>query len=129
MTASPGRADVTRRPRQAGSKPLTTRLPRNARPGTVLTRLSEWVRLNSQKYLLEAAQEPLAWRYLGRPGPVSRPGLEVFFWKRVFVPLYRLLPWEWRRAIILAMPGSQHRGWPREPGPPARQATNDGDSI
>ncbi len=88
------------------------RLLRQARPGTVIAWLSEWVRLNSQKYLLEAAQEPLARRYLGRPGPVSRPGLQVFFWKRIFVPIYRLLPWEWRRAIILAMPGSHRQGWP-----------------
>ncbi len=97
------------------------RLPRKARPATVISRLSEWVRLNSQKYLLEAAQEPLARRYLDRPGPVSRPGLQVFFWKRIFVPLYRLLPWEWRRAIILAMPGSHRRGWPAGPHVPSRQ--------
>ena len=91
---------------------------------SALTRLLEWVRLNSQKYLLEAAQEPLARRYLGRPGTVSRPGLQVFFWKRIFVPLYRLLPWEWRRAIILAMPGSHRRGWlpgPRAPSPAKRK--------
>lgn len=92
--------------------------PRQVKP--LMTHLLERVRLNSQKYLLEAAQEPLARRYLGRPGPVSPPGLQVFFWKRIFVPLYRLLPWEWRRAIILAMPGSHRRGWtpdPRAPSP------------
>lgn len=95
------------------------RLSRQARPGAIMTHLSQWVRLNSQKYLLEAAQEPLARGYLGRPGPVSRPGLQVFFWKRIFVPLYRLLPWKWRRAIILAMPGSHRRGWPPEPQAPS----------
>lgn len=57
-----------------------------------MTRVFQWVRLNSQKYLLEAAQTDLARRYLGRPGPVSDPGPEVFFWKRIFVPLYRRLP-------------------------------------
>jgi hypothetical protein len=104
---------------------MTGRL-RQARPGTVTARLSEWVRLNSQKYLLEAAQEPLARRYLGRPGPVGRPGVQALFWKRIFVPLYRLLPWEWRRAIILAMPGSHRRGWPPDtqaPPPASQQRT------
>jgi hypothetical protein len=110
---------MTGRQGQAGRGPVRIRRLRQARPGTVTARLSEWVRLNSQKYLLEAAQEPLARRYLGRPGPVSRPGLQVFFWKRIFVPLYRLLPWEWRQAIILAMPGSHRRGWPPDSDVPS----------
>lgn len=108
---------MTGRLRQAKPRAAMMRLPLKAGPATVMTRLPEWVRLNSQKYLLEAAQEPLARRYLGRRGPVSRPGLQAFFWKRIFVPLYRLLPWEWRRAIILAMPGSHRRGWPSDPQP------------
>lgn len=83
--------------------------------------LSQWVRRNSQKYLLEAAQTELASRYLGQPGPVSNPGLQVFFWKRIFVPLYRRLPWSIRHAIILAMPGSQRQGWPRDARAPARR--------
>ena len=85
-----------------------------------MTGLFQWVRSNSQKYLLEAAQEDLAFRYLNRPAPVSPPGLQVFFWKRLFVPLYRRLPWNLRRAIILAMPGSQRQGWPADPRAPAR---------
>ena len=85
-----------------------------------MTRVFQWVRLNSQKYLLEAAQTDLARRYLGRPAPVSDPGLEVFFWKRIFVPLYRRLPWSIRRAVILAMPGSHRQGWPQDPRAPAR---------
>ncbi len=96
---------------RAAPKRAMTRLPRQARPDSVIARLPEWVRVNSQKYLLEAVQERVARQYLGRPGPVGRPGLQELFWKRIFVPLYRLLPWEWRRAIILAMPGSHRRGW------------------
>lgn len=86
-----------------------------------MTGLFQWVRTNSQKYLLEAAQTDLAFRDLNRPGPVSPPGLQVFFWKRLFVPLYRRIPWNIRRAIILAMPGSQRQGWPQDPRPPARR--------
>ena len=85
-----------------------------------MIRLFQWVRRNSQKYLLEAAQAELASRYLGQPGPVSNPGLQVFFWKRLFVPVYRLLPWTIRRAIILAMPGSHRHGWPQDRRAPAR---------
>ncbi|MGH3403631.1 MAG: hypothetical protein ACRDRJ_14205 [Streptosporangiaceae bacterium] len=86
-----------------------------------MTRFFQWVRSNSQKYLLEAAQTDLASRYLGQPGPVSPPGLQVLFWKRLFVPLYRRLPWSIRRAIILAMPGSHRQGWPQDARAPARQ--------
>lgn len=83
-----------------------------------MMKLFQWVRFNSQKYLLEAAQAGLARQYLGRPGPVDPPGAEVIFWRRVFVPVYGLLPWKLRRAIILAMPGSHRRGWP--PSSPPR---------
>ena len=81
-------------------------------------KLFQWVRFNSQKYLLEAAQAGLARQYLGRSGPVHRRGLQVLFWKWIFVPVYRRLPWRFRRSIILAMPGSHRRGWP----PPSLQA-------
>lgn len=80
-----------------------------------MMKLFQWVRFNSQKYLLEAAQARLAHQYLGRSGPVHQPGLEVTFWKRIFVPVYSLLPWKLRRAVILAMPGSHRRGWPPPP--------------
>jgi hypothetical protein len=81
--------------------------------------LFEWVRRNSEKYLLEAAQADLARRYLGRPGPVGRRGLQELFWKRLFVPIYRRLPWKVRHAIILGMPGSHRRSWQRRGPPPA----------
>jgi len=74
--------------------------------------LFRWLRLNSQKYLLEAAQADLARRYLHRPGPVAASRFDTVFWRWGFAPLYRRIPWKLRRAIILAMPGSNRRGWP-----------------
>ena len=74
-------------------------------------RFPEWLRRNSERYLMEAAQEELSRRYLGRGGPVGSGGPGVFFWRRIFVPVYRRIPWGWRRAIILALPGSHRRRW------------------
>jgi len=71
----------------------------------------EWVRRNSEDYLLEAAQRDLARRYLGRSGPAHRRGPGAFFWRSIFTPIYRRLPWGFRRAIINAMPGSHRRRW------------------
>jgi hypothetical protein len=84
-------------------------------------RFFEWVRRNSEKYLLEAAQADLARRYLGRPPPVGRRSIEVLFWRHLFVPIYRRLPWPLRHAVILSMPGSHRRSWQRR-GPPSAAA-------
>jgi hypothetical protein len=35
----------------------------------------------------------------------------VVFWKYLFVPIYRRLPWKVKHFIILAMPGSHRRHW------------------
>jgi hypothetical protein len=80
---------------------------------------SQWLRSNSERYLLERAQAEMAMRYLGRPGPVTGRGLGPLFWRRVFVPAYRRLPWGLRRAAIQAMPGSHRRRW-RARGPTRR---------
>ncbi len=80
-----------------------------------MIRFFAWVRRNSEKYLLEAVQADLAAEYLGRPGPVGARSLQVLFWKRVFAPLYRRLPWRVRHRIILAMPGSNRRPWDAPP--------------
>ena len=70
-----------------------------------------WVRTNSQKYLLEAVQAELAHQYLDRPPTVGPRTPQVIFWKCLFVPLYRCLPWKVKRSVILAMPGSHRRHW------------------
>jgi hypothetical protein len=71
----------------------------------------EWLRSNSERYLLEAAQEEMARRYLGRGGPVGAKGPVAFFWRRVYVPVYRRIPWSVRHRIIRTMPGSHRRHW------------------
>jgi hypothetical protein len=69
-----------------------------------------WLRTNSQKYLLEATQKDLARRY-GRSGPVGKRTPQVLFWKYVFAPLYRRLPWSVKHTIIVTMPGSHRKQW------------------
>ncbi|HEX6234538.1 MAG TPA: hypothetical protein VFZ63_15535 [Jiangellaceae bacterium] len=81
-----------------------------------MNRFFGWLRGNAERHLLIAAQKDMASRYLQREGPVIR---QRFFWRRVFVPLYRLLPWRLRHRIMSAMPGS-HRQWYRGSGPPRR---------
>jgi hypothetical protein len=80
----------------------------------------EWVRSNSEHYLLEAAQRDMARRY-GRRPPAGRRGPMAFLWRHVFTPLYRLLPWGFRRWVIQAMPGSHRRRWVGR-APPGRSA-------
>lgn len=70
-----------------------------------------WMRTNAQKYLLEAVQADLARQYLGRPGPVGRLTPQRVFWKYLFVPIYRRLPWPFKHRVLLAMPGSHRRRW------------------
>ena len=70
-------------------------------------RFFEWLRRNSEEYLLEASQRDMAKRF-GLPAPKGRRG--AILWRYLFTPIYRLLPWRLRKAIIVAMPGS-HRRW------------------
>lgn len=72
---------------------------------------AEWLRHNAEYYLLEAAERDLAQSHLGRPGPVGPRGPGPFFWRRIFVPAYRLVPWRLRRTMITAMPGSHRQDW------------------
>jgi hypothetical protein len=71
----------------------------------------EWLRRNSERYLLEDAQVEMARKYLGQEPPEATDGLGALFWRRVYVPVYRRLPWAIRRAIITAMPGSHKQSW------------------
>ena len=75
------------------------------------TRFAQWLRTNSEHYLLEAVQTELAADYLDRAGPVGDSGPKAFFWRRIFVPVYRLLPWTVRQKLIQAMPGSHRQTW------------------
>ena len=80
-----------------------------------MNRFFQWVRANSEKYLLEAVQADLANEYLHRPGPVGHRTPQVIFWKYLFVPLYRRLPWAVKHKIILSMPGSHRQRWSSQP--------------
>jgi hypothetical protein len=78
-----------------------------------------WLRSNSEHYLLVAAHEKLA-RRAGTPGPRPPKGLVEIFWRRVFAPVYGVLPWPVRSRIMKAMPGSHRKTWappPRSQGP------------
>jgi hypothetical protein len=70
-----------------------------------------WVRTNSQTYLLEAVQADLARRYLDRPPTVGPRTPQRLFWKYLFVPIYRRLPWKLKHVVIRSMPGSHRRHW------------------
>jgi hypothetical protein len=76
-----------------------------------MTGFFRWLRTNSQRYLLEAVQADLARQYLDRPPTVGRRTPHVVFWKYLFVPIYRRLPWKVKHFIIRAMPGSHRRHW------------------
>ncbi len=52
---------------------------------------SSWLRANSEHYLVVAAQAEIAKRH-GVAGPAHRGGFKEFFWLRIFVPMYRVLP-------------------------------------
>jgi hypothetical protein len=77
-------------------------------------RLAGWLRRNSERFLLAAAQADLA-RQVGRSPPLRPTGPAALFWRRVFVPIYRRLPWSTRRRIMSRMPGSHRRRWQLPP--------------
>lgn len=80
---------------------------------------SAWLRTNSEHYLLVAAHAKLAKRD-GGPAPRPPRGLKELFWLRIFAPVYAVLPWGLRSAIMRTMPGSHRQSWappPRAQGP------------
>jgi hypothetical protein len=81
---------------------------------------SRWLRSNSEHYLVIAAQAKIARRH-GVAGPTTAHGLAAFFWLKIFVPIYRILPWPVRHRIMRSMPGSHRRSW-QYPAPPTGPA-------
>ena len=72
---------------------------------------SGWLRHNSEHYLLIDAQRRIAAKHeLNPPSPPR--GLKDRFWRQVFTPVYRLLPWSLRNRIIQSLPGSHRQRWP-----------------
>jgi hypothetical protein len=80
---------------------------------------SRWLRTNSEHYLTVDAHEQLARRYHAN-SPRPPRSLKDIFWLRVFIPVYRALPWPLRHRLMTAMPGSHRKTWappPRRRGP------------
>lgn len=59
-------------------------------------------------------------RRMGYNLPKPSRGLKDRFWGLVFVPIYRILPWSIRRAVMLALPGSHRHAWPKRTSPPLK---------
>ena len=72
---------------------------------------SKWLRSNSEHYLLIDAQRRVAGKYDMNP-PSKAHGLKDRFWRHVFTPVYRALPWGLRNRIIQSLPGSHRQDWP-----------------
>jgi hypothetical protein len=62
-----------------------------------------------------AAQQKVAAKYQV-PLPLRPRGVEVF-WLRVYVPLYRAVPWPVRSAIMRRLPGSHRMTWTKTQRP------------
>jgi hypothetical protein len=80
-----------------------------------------WLRSNSEHYLLLDAQRRVSANYGGR-SPDREGGAKAVFFRTLFVPIYRRLPWRFRSAVIRAIPGSHRQSWSprtRHTNPPA----------
>lgn len=76
---------------------------------------SQWLRRNSEDYLLRDAHTRLSKAY-GRPAPPPESrGLRHLFWARIFVPTYRVMPWPMRHWILRQIPGSHRKHWTTPP--------------
>jgi hypothetical protein len=71
--------------------------------------VSRWLRATSEHHLMVAAQEKIAVKYHVTP-PRRPQGMEVF-WRRVFVPVVRALPWPVRSGVLQRLPGSHRQTW------------------
>ncbi|MFN3256377.1 MAG: hypothetical protein ACE37B_11835 [Ilumatobacter sp.] len=81
----------------------------------------QWLRSNSEHYLLQDSQARIADRQ-GIAGPKKPKGMKDRFFRQVFAPIYRRIPWSVRRRLIHALPGSHRQEWPpleHEPQKPA----------
>lgn len=75
---------------------------------------SRWLRTNSEHYLLADAQARAAVNY-GKPVPRPPHRTRELFWRKVFVPVYRRLPWSTRHLTMGLMPGSHRQQWSPPP--------------
>lgn len=90
---------------------------------TRVDELKQQLRDRAEHHLRIAAMEDLRARHpQGTSAPYREPG--ALFWRRVFVPLYRRIPWETKERAMRALGMTAERaGWtppPRRPGRPWR---------
>ena len=91
-----------------------------------LDELKQRLRAHAEHHLRLAAMEELRARY---PGGTTAPYHERggLFWRRVFVPLYRRVPWQTKqRAMHALRMTASSSGWTppaRRPGEPWRPPT------
>jgi hypothetical protein len=76
---------------------------------------ARWLRATSEHHLMVAAQEKVAAKYKVTPPPPPH-GAEVF-WRRVYVPAYRAVPWRARSFLIRRLPGSHRMKWTKAQRP------------
>ena len=73
----------------------------------------QWVRRTSEHHLMVDAMDRVGTK-LGANTPLApRPG--ELFWRRVYVPVFHLLPPRVRNGMIARMPGSHRKPWKRPP--------------
>ncbi len=74
---------------------------------------AKWLRSNSEYHLMRDAQNRTA-RALGLHSTVPVRGLKEAFWRWLFVPIYRSIPWGMRRTVMRMLPGSHRQDWPKK---------------
>jgi hypothetical protein len=88
-----------------------------------LDRMKRHLRERSEHYLLQAAARDLGAGVPGTVAPYS--GRDGLLWRKLFVPVYRRVPWELKRRAMVAL-GMTASGWspperrPHEPWRPRR---------
>jgi hypothetical protein len=85
------------------------------------------LRVRSEHVLRVVAMERIGRRYPGRTVPSAIAG-DGIFWRRVFVPLYEAVPWEFKRDAMRKLKMTA-QGWSedaRQFGEPWRPPAPDG---
>ncbi|MFD1237175.1 hypothetical protein ACFQ34_28160, partial [Pseudonocardia benzenivorans] len=75
-----------------------------------------WLRHNAEHYLLVDSQQKMSQR-LGTAAPRPAKGGKEIFWRKIFTPLYAIMPWSLRSTIMKSMPGSHRKTWAAPPTP------------
>jgi hypothetical protein len=76
----------------------------------------QWLRSNSEYHLICDAQDQMA-RKMGFNPPNGPKSLSDHFWRRLFVPIYKALPWGVRKSAMQMLPGSHRKAWPKPRSP------------